>query len=339
MKVRQVLLNLLSNAAKFTEQGSITTVASLQTSPDGQQEVLVSVTDSGPGIAPEDQIKLFQPFSQVDGSLTRRAGGSGLGLSICHHLVHMHGGRIGLKSQVGKGSTFYFTLPVQGPKSGRALEEIAQPELSSLEEGLIPEEPAPAEVLQKVAVAAEAHEEPPAIEQPIETLSLDYSPPTTATTARAAVEGAPGEARDAATGMTTKPPDAVRAMEVKPGLLLSIDKDPKVIDLYRRYLMNEGITIIALTDLDQVMNVARGLLPSAITLDVAMQPPPDLETDLDGWEVLQALKNDSITQHIPVIVCTILNEQEKALSLGADDYLMKPILQDDLLLSIRRILG
>ena len=116
MKIRQVLINLLSNAAKFTEQGSITLRAVAQISPDRQPEVLVSVIDTGPGIAPKDQLKLFQPFSQVDGSLTRKTGGSGLGLSICQHLVRMHGGRIGLHSQVGEGSTFYFSIPLNVPE-------------------------------------------------------------------------------------------------------------------------------------------------------------------------------------------------------------------------------
>jgi signal transduction histidine kinase len=80
--------------------------------------VQISVTDTGQGIAPGDQVKLFEPFSQVDASLTRKTGGSGLGLSICRRLVEMHGGRIGLKSEAGQGSTFFFTLPVAEPGSG-----------------------------------------------------------------------------------------------------------------------------------------------------------------------------------------------------------------------------
>ena len=121
MKIRQVLINLLSNAAKFTEQGSITVEAELSAAGrdwTGERQVIVRVIDTGPGIAPEDQAKLFQPFSQVDGSLTRKTGGSGLGLSICQHLIRLHGGQIGLESEVGHGTTFYFTLPVQQPTEG-----------------------------------------------------------------------------------------------------------------------------------------------------------------------------------------------------------------------------
>lgn len=111
-KVRQILLNLVSNAAKFTEEGSITVDAKLQQNALGGDEILISVTDTGTGISPEDQKKLFTPFSQVDSSLTRKTDGTGLGLSISQYFVQMHGGQIGLKSDLGKGSTFYFTLPV-----------------------------------------------------------------------------------------------------------------------------------------------------------------------------------------------------------------------------------
>ena len=80
----------------------------------GQPEpfVEVSVIDTGPGIAPDDMGKLFEPFSQVDASATRKMGGTGLGLSICRQLVGLHGGRIWAESQVGQGSTFTFILPI-----------------------------------------------------------------------------------------------------------------------------------------------------------------------------------------------------------------------------------
>ncbi|MDI6769350.1 MAG: GAF domain-containing protein [Anaerolineales bacterium] len=112
MRLRQVLLNLLSNAVKFAGKGKITIRAGVENNPQGQPEVIIKVSDSGPGITPENQKKLFQPFSQVDASPTRKTGGSGLGLSISRRLVEMHNGRIGVQSTVGKGSTFFFTLPI-----------------------------------------------------------------------------------------------------------------------------------------------------------------------------------------------------------------------------------
>lgn len=113
MRVRQVLLNLVSNAAKFTEEGQIAVSARHVTEPD--PEILVAVADTGIGISEEDVEKLFEPFSQVDPSPTRKSGGSGLGLSIARHLVELHGGRIWVESTLGEGSTFAFTLPLEPP--------------------------------------------------------------------------------------------------------------------------------------------------------------------------------------------------------------------------------
>jgi PAS domain S-box-containing protein len=124
IRVRQILLNLVSNAAKFTDQGQIEVSAALMDDVD-PPEMLLSVADTGPGIAPEDQAKLFEPFSQVDASPTRKTGGTGLGLSICRHLVELHGGTIWVESQPGKGSAFFFTLPLQ-PPGGTVEVETAQ---------------------------------------------------------------------------------------------------------------------------------------------------------------------------------------------------------------------
>jgi CheY-like chemotaxis protein len=124
IRVRQILLNLVSNAAKFTDQGQIEVSVSLLDDVD-PPEVLLSVADTGPGIAPADQAKLFEPFSQVDASPTRKTGGTGLGLSICRHLVELHGGTIWVESQPGRGSAFFFTLPVQ-PPTGVSEPETAQ---------------------------------------------------------------------------------------------------------------------------------------------------------------------------------------------------------------------
>ena len=116
-RIRQVLLNLVSNAVKFTDEGSITVEASVIQDPSGKPEIMVTVTDTGDGIAEEDRNKLFQPFSQVDDSPTRKTGGTGLGLSICRSLIDMHHGRIGLLwSEPGKGSSFFFTLPLHRTK-------------------------------------------------------------------------------------------------------------------------------------------------------------------------------------------------------------------------------
>jgi signal transduction histidine kinase len=108
-RVRQVLLNLLSNAIKFTPDGGRITVAAGPV--NGGSAVRIAITDTGIGIAVEDQPKLFQEFSQLDASASRKYEGTGLGLALSRRLIELHGGTIGLESQMGKGSTFWFTLP------------------------------------------------------------------------------------------------------------------------------------------------------------------------------------------------------------------------------------
>ena len=130
VRVRQVLFNLLSNASKFTGEGGSIILSALSTraplAPPADRAgdrrtlvtkdvVWVSVADTGIGIAPEDMPKLFQEFSQVDSSASRQAQGTGLGLALSRKLVEMHGGTIGAESLPGRGSTFWFILPADGP--------------------------------------------------------------------------------------------------------------------------------------------------------------------------------------------------------------------------------
>ena len=237
IRIRQVMINLLSNAAKFTEEGSITVnVAPYRE--DGKKLVKISVTDTGSGISIQDQEKLFQAFSQVDASPTRKSGGTGLGLSICKQLINMHGGQIWVESKEGEGSTFHFTLPLFNKEN--ELEE----------EG------------NKV--------------------------------------------------------------------ILTIDDDPQVIGLYERYLQPQGYHVHSLTDPSRAVEVAKQVKPFAITLDIMMP-------GTDGWTVLDTLKSDSATRNIPVIICSIVEDIEKGFNLGASDYLVKPILEEDLVNSLDRL--
>jgi signal transduction histidine kinase/CheY-like chemotaxis protein len=109
-RIREVILNLLSNAGRFTEVGGVTVTARKE---DG--ELRVAVADTGLGIAARDVSKLFQPFQQVDGSIRRRYGGTGLGLSISKRFIELHGGEIWVESEPGLGTTFSFRLPVRPP--------------------------------------------------------------------------------------------------------------------------------------------------------------------------------------------------------------------------------
>ena len=239
MRIRQVLLNLISNAAKFTEEGAVTVSAEVQTGKNGLAEMLINVTDTGPGIAKADQSKLFQAFSQVDSSSTRKTGGTGLGLSICQRLVDLHGGTIGVHSEIGQGSIFYFTLPLyQQPKI----------EITGSEKNII----------------------------------------------------------------------------------LCIDDDPKIVTLYERYLQPEGYEVVPVNNPANACEAAKRVKPYAITLDIMMP-------GVDGWQVLEQLKSDPETSSIPVIICSIVAEEEKGFKLGAADYLVKPIMQDDMLIALNRL--
>jgi signal transduction histidine kinase/CheY-like chemotaxis protein len=109
-RIRQVVLNLLSNAGRFTERGGV----HLRAWRDGQS-IIVSVADTGPGIPAGAIDKIFQPFQQLDGSIHRRYGGSGLGLSISKRFIELHNGKIWLESEEGCGTTFFFSLPIDPP--------------------------------------------------------------------------------------------------------------------------------------------------------------------------------------------------------------------------------
>jgi signal transduction histidine kinase len=107
-RIVQVLLNLVGNAIKFTESGEVALKVR-----NKQETFLVSVSDTGPGIAEHDRARIFEEFQQVDASSTREKGGTGLGLAIAKRIVEMHGGNIWVESTVGQGSTFSFSIPVQ----------------------------------------------------------------------------------------------------------------------------------------------------------------------------------------------------------------------------------
>ena len=109
-RLRQVIMNLMGNGIKFTSQGKVIIQLELISETDDTATIQFAIIDTGIGITTEDKNNLFQPFTQVDASITRKYGGTGLGLAICQQLVTLMGGKIGLNSEIGKGSKFWFNL-------------------------------------------------------------------------------------------------------------------------------------------------------------------------------------------------------------------------------------
>ena len=106
-RISQVLLNLVGNAIKFTDSGEVRIDVAAENG-----DLVVSVSDTGPGIPETDREKIFDEFRQAEGSITQKKGGTGLGLAIAKRIVELHGGKIWVESEVGKGSKFIFTLPI-----------------------------------------------------------------------------------------------------------------------------------------------------------------------------------------------------------------------------------
>lgn len=259
-KVRQTLLNLLSNASKFTEKGTITlTVNQVDGSDESntlstdQQSVLASLTaapyitftvsDSGIGMTPEQVAKLFQAFTQADASTTRKYGGTGLGLAISRRFCQMMEGDITVQSILGEGSTFTVYLPLQVRDRKTELEPSS-----------------------------------------VESDSTRILMPTDHN------------------GIT----------------VLVIDDEPTVRDLMVRYLAKDGFQVETASGGQEGLLLAKELRPDVITLDVMMPT-------MDGWSVLGALKADPDLVDIPVIMLTIVDNRNLGFSLGASDYLTKPI--------------
>ena len=269
-RLEQVLKNLLSNAVKFTEQGAV----SLTVSATDEGWVQFTVQDSGIGIAPEQQERIFEAFHQADGTTSRRFGGTGLGLSISRDLTSLLGGTLVVTSTPGEGSTFTLSLPKSGavaatPPAPRAPEPAPRAA-----------RPAPAPV-----VAASAAEAP----QP-------------------AAERFPDDREQAAGGRRT-----VLVVEDEPGfarILYDLAND-----LGYRCLV--GLTA------GEGLELATNNSPDAILLDIRLP-------DGSGLSVLQQLKDNPATRHIPVHVVSSMENGTEALHLGAIGYALKPTTREQL---------
>ncbi len=246
-KVKQILLNLLSNAVKFTPESGRVSVKAMP----AEGAVAISVSDTGIGIAPEDQEAIFEEFRQVGSDYTQKREGTGLGLTLTRKFVELHGGKIWVESQLGKGSTFTFTLPLRRPA--------------------------------------------------------------------ASVEVAPAEA---------PAPEPAR-VETADATILLVEDDQHSVNLLTLYLSGAGFTVAVAHDGQEGLDMARRLRPAVILLDIILPR-------LDGWDFLTQAKADPAIAAIPVIVVSMLDEKGKGFTLGAAEYLVKPVSRDELLAVLGR---
>lgn len=265
LRLEQILKNLLSNAFKFTERGSVRLAVSPQ--PDGR--IAFAVKDTGIGISPDQQQGIFEAFHQADGTISRRFGGTGLGLSISRELARLLGGKITLQSKVGEGSSFALDIPL-----------TYDPATVAARVEQVPERP------------------------PVSPASHTPAPPIPAPS-RWAIE------------------DDREALDEGHRLLLVIEDDPAFASIVCDLSREMGFKCIVAGTAAEAIKLAKEFRPSAVVLDLGLP-------DQSGLIVLDRLKHDDGTRHIPIHVVSAADHSQTALSLGAVGYHLKPIRRDEL---------
>ncbi|MBI2214000.1 MAG: response regulator [Acidobacteria bacterium] len=337
-KFKQLLYNLLSNAVKFSHEDSVVTV-SAKVVPRvlrGGDAIEISVADRGIGIAPENLPVVFEEFRQVDASVSRQFEGTGLGLSLVKRFVELQGGVVGVQSEQGKGSTFWFRIPVRldAPAASPALGGI-QPEASAERILVVEDDPVTYETLRGYleaagysALRARQGEEALRLARQVHpiALTLDLGLP--------GLDGwevlkrlkADDETRDipvvivsmtenrdlglalGADDYMVKPVDRQRLIDrlraltsngagtSRPRLLL-IDDDPGVIELIGDELESQGFDVHRASSGEAGLSLAKEILPDTVILDLTMP-------GMNGFEVATQLKSDLLTAAIPILILT-----------------------------------
>jgi len=309
-RLQQVLKNLLSNALKFTDHGSVR--LRIETSSSGwsanhsvlsraESVIAFSVTDTGVGIRQDKQRIIFEAFQQADGTTSRKYGGTGLGLSISRELTRLLGGEIRLRSTPGEGSTFTLYLPQShsSPGSGgkAGLGRIA-----------------PGGDRRPALVASAAVVDPRGRDADV---GIDLILPTPPSAPAAVVH----EIEFEDDRNLIKPGDRV---------LMMIGDDVSFARTLVNLVRDRGIRALVALRGGVALPLAREFAPGAITLDISLP-------DMTGWTLLDRLKHDSATRHIPVHVITANEDRRRAMALGAMTYLEKSTSPDKLNTAINAI--
>jgi HAMP domain-containing protein/CheY-like chemotaxis protein/signal transduction histidine kinase len=287
-RLQQVLKNLLSNALKFTEQGSVK--LHMERSASGwsvshpvlnraKNVIAFSVTDTGIGIAQEKQRIIFEAFQQADGTTSRKYGGTGLGLSISRELARLLGGEIRLQSTVGRGSIFTLYLPQAYISSAPKPESTENPQLSL-----------------KARDAAD-------------NVDLILAPSGNPVSAELMEEMVVDDDRNL----------------VQPGenVLLVVEDDATFARIMVDLAHSRGVKAVIALRGSTAISLAREFQPKAITLDVRLP-------DMSGWTLLDCLKHDSMTAHIPVHILSGHENNKRGFALGAMSCMQKDVSKESL---------
>ncbi|ARV61896.1 hybrid sensor histidine kinase/response regulator [Nostocales cyanobacterium HT-58-2] len=328
-RLQQVLKNLLANAFKFTERGEVRLhvfVATQGWSTDhrilnhAQTVIAYAVSDTGIGIAPEKQKIIFEAFQQADGTTSRKYGGTGLGLSISREITRLLGGEIKLDSRVGEGSTFTLFLPHEGGyaetllrEGNPLLAETLAPLNTSLQD--LPQASGNSK-RRDISQGSGASTLSPTQLARISPSSTVYTPLTTPLIDdRANLEE----------GDRTEPTEGDR-------VLLIVEDDVNFARILLDMARQQQFKVIVAHSGSSGLALAQQFQPSAIILDIRLP-------EMDGWTVLDRLKHDPSTRHIPVHIMTVEEGRQRGLQLGAIAYLQKPISSETLHQALTKIKG
>jgi signal transduction histidine kinase/CheY-like chemotaxis protein len=331
-KVRQILFNLLSNAAKFTEQGRIR-LAVRRTTRGGGYGLEFEVSDTGIGMTPEQMTGLFEPFSQADASTARNYGGTGLGLAITRRFCRLLGGDVTVKSEHGKGSTFLVTVPAVYPETAHEpLQTMPERNIITGTVLVIDDELAAgnglggalSQVGYRVITAADSRNglrlareaRPDAIILDVITPDLDGWTVLRMLKTDAELCDIPvilvtvlgeqdmGFALGAAEHLTKpiNPRELLRLLarvkcsKTKPDVLI-VDDDPATRDVLRRTLIKEGWMVREAADGAEGLEQLARAVPAVMLLDLMMP-------EVDGFEVLRAVRQDAAWRDLPIVIIT-----------------------------------
>jgi PAS domain S-box-containing protein len=360
LRLRQVLLNLLTNAVKFTPGGEVCLKVYVSAD-EGAAVLRVDVLDTGVGVPPADQARLFQSFTQLDASTTRRFGGTGLGLAISRRLVELMGGRIGMVGRPGGGSRFWFTvrlarqpvaeaLPALRSLAGsRALVVEAHPTVRKLVRDVlrdlgatvtalaVPEAIAPHEYAVVVADAARRQEVPAGTDSTIllgarsggdePIAGVTYLP-------RPVKEGALRRTLlSSRAGAAAAVPVILSRPALRRGRVLLAEDNLVNQRVAQRMLEKLGFAVSVVVDGREAVAVATGVAWDAILMDCQMPV-------LDGFAATAAIRAaENGSRRTPIIALTaeaLAGDRERCLQAGMDDYISKPVRIEQLVLTLDR---